>query len=286
MKKDLIKICDSIDDIERLFHRDYTPGFPEFEKIYDVQEFQDWLQELKYELQGIFDRTHDQYILETINSCNSNMNGVRDKKVFREIVAKIKPIRNNIDKYYEDERVSTDDTVNTNMSKKPLIFISHSSKNKKQVEKFVDLLRAINLQPERDIFCSSIPGYGIPINSGKTILDYLRDLFNQYNVHVIFIHSHEYYNSAISLNEMGAAWVLKNKQTSILLPGFDYSDMTGAINGTSISIKLDSDEAIIKDLLNQLRHDLEEEFELQHIPDAVWEKARDKFLLEINSDKV
>ena len=48
------------------------------------------------------------------------------------------------------------------MKKKPLIFISHSSKNKDQVAKIADLLRSINLSPRRDIFCSSLPGYGIP----------------------------------------------------------------------------------------------------------------------------
>lgn len=38
------------------------------------------------------------------------------------------------------------------MKKKPLIFISHSSKNKDQVAKIADLLRSINLSPRRDIF--------------------------------------------------------------------------------------------------------------------------------------
>lgn len=40
------------------------------------------------------------------------------------------------------------------MKKKPLIFISHSSKNKDQVAKIADLLRSINLSPRRDIFAA------------------------------------------------------------------------------------------------------------------------------------
>ena len=42
------------------------------------------------------------------------------------------------------------------MKKKPLIFISHSSKNKAHVAKIAELLRSINLSPRRDIFCSSL----------------------------------------------------------------------------------------------------------------------------------
>ena len=84
------------------------------------------------------------------------------------------------------------------MKKKPLIFISHSSKNKDQVAKIADLLRSINLSPRRDIFCSSLPGYGIP--NGANIFDFLRERFLNYDLHIIFVHSPEYYESPVSLN--------------------------------------------------------------------------------------
>ena len=92
------------------------------------------------------------------------------------------------------------------MKKKPLIFISHSSKNKDQVAKIADLLRSINLSPRRDIFCSSLPGYGIP--NGANIFDFLRERFLNYDLHIIFVHSPEYYESPVSLNEMGPALLL------------------------------------------------------------------------------
>ena len=34
-----------------------------------MPEFQNWLQEIKLELQGIYDRTHDTFVWETINLC-------------------------------------------------------------------------------------------------------------------------------------------------------------------------------------------------------------------------
>ena len=168
------------------------------------------------------------------------------------------------------------------MKKKPLIFISHSSKNKDQVAKIADLLRSINLSPRRDIFCSSLPGYGIP--NGANIFDFLRERFLNYDLHIIFVHSPEYYESPVSLNEMGAAWVLRANATSLLLPGFDFSGMKGVIGSDCIAIKLDGDRSEVKDRLNQLRRELESEFDISDNEDIIWEEARDKFISEINGD--
>ena len=168
------------------------------------------------------------------------------------------------------------------MKKKPLIFISHSSKNKDQVAKIADLLRSINLSPRRDIFCSSLPGYGIP--NGANIFDFLRERFLNYDLHIIFVHSPEYYESPVSLNEMGAAWVLRANATSLLLPGFDFSGMKGVIGSACIAIKLDGDRPEVKDRLNQLRRELESEFDISDNEDIIWEEARDKFIREINGD--
>lgn len=84
---------------------------------------------------------------------------------------------------------------------------------------------------------------------------------------------------------MGVAWALKSKATSFLLPGFDFSDMKGVINGDRIAIKLDHDITEVKDKLNQLRKMLVEEFTLVPIPDITWEQARDNFIEEINRPK-
>lgn len=51
-------------------------------------------------LQEIYDRTHDQFICETINLCNRPINGTDDRKRFNEITGKLKSIGKNIKKYY------------------------------------------------------------------------------------------------------------------------------------------------------------------------------------------
>ena len=284
MKKDLLELIDSQKEIEKMFHPfDDNVGIL-FEKISDVPEFQNWFQEIKLELQGIYDRTHDTFVGETINLCGKRVDEFTEKKYFVGLVGKLQAIRKNIDKYYPDEKKESSHSQGgaSGMKKKPLIFISHSSKNKDQVAKIADLLRSINLSPRRDIFCSSLPGYGIP--NGANIFDFLRERFLNYDLHIIFVHSPEYYESPVSLNEMGAAWVLRANATSLLLPGFDFSGMKGVIGSDCIAIKLDGDSSEVKDRLNQLRRELESEFDISDNEDIIWEEARNRFIREINGD--
>jgi hypothetical protein len=54
----------------------------------------------------------------------------------------------------------------------PAIFISHAAKDEQLVEEFVDLLQVgIGVHPD-DIFCSSLPGMGIPI--GTDFINYIK----------------------------------------------------------------------------------------------------------------
>ena len=190
MKKDLIKLIDSRKEIEKMFHPFGGGMGTSFERISDVPEFQNWLQEIKLELQGIYDRTHDIFVWETINLCGKRLDGFTEQKYyFIELVGKLQAIRKNIDKYYPDEEkesgLSHSQGGASGMKKKPLIFISHSSKNKDQVAKIADLLRSINLSPRRDIFCSSLPGYGIP--NGANIFDFYADRSVRSSLTVLFV---------------------------------------------------------------------------------------------------
>ncbi len=105
MKNDLITLIDSVDEIEKLFHNSGGNGLPKIQVIYDVQAFQDWLQEVRLELQDIYDRTKDHFILETLNEFNERMNGWSDKRIFSGIKSKLKAIRKNIDRYYLNKTI-------------------------------------------------------------------------------------------------------------------------------------------------------------------------------------
>lgn len=276
MKEDLIQLIDDIPNIKKNFHVVGCDGMPSENVIYDVQEFQDWKQSVCLELQEITDRMSDQYISDLLTLFKKNMNGFNDEGVFIEMEGKLKAIKKNIDRYYVQERAL--DAMEAN--KTPKIFISHSTDDKAVVEKLVNLLREIGLNMDT-IFCSSLPGYDIPIDTD--IFNYIREQFLQHDLHVIFIHSDNYYTSPVSLNEMGAAWCLKTRATSILLPGFAFDKMKGVVNFSRIAIKLDNDIYEVKDKLNQLRNVVIEEFSLQHGSDATWEKARDEFINTANT---
>lgn len=168
-------------------------------------------------------------------------------------------------------------------SKKPKIFISHSSKDIKTVTEIVNLFEDLGLRKE-NLFCSSVPGYDIPLN--EDIYEYLKNQFHEYDLHVIFVLSQNYYDSIPCLNEMGAAWVLKSNNTMILMPGFEYKEIKGAVNPRQISIKLDAENEELKSKLGDLKDILIEEFDLSKIMDVRWERKRNAFIENINTDKV
>jgi hypothetical protein len=225
-KEELILLIQTVDKIEKLFHN------PEGEvksngEIHDVREYQEWIQQVTMYLQDVFDRTHDKFVYDSINICKKRMNGINDRNLFTEIVGRLKSIEINIEKYYTQNNTESGESTVKPVKKSPLIFISHSSQDKAHVELIVKLLKDMGFGQDK-VFCSSIPGYGIKLN--EDIYYKLLSLFNEHDLYVIFVHSPNYYGSAVGLNEMGAAWVLKTSFCSFLLPGFDYSEMKGVVD--------------------------------------------------------
>lgn len=180
----------------------------------------------------------------------------------------------------EFEKIVTGNSISVSDKKSKKVFISHASNDKLFVESFVNLLEDIGLS-ETEIVCSSIPGYGIPL--GKDIYDWLSEQFQNYDLHIIFVLSENYYSSIACLNEMGAAWVLKQKYDTVLLPNFDFPQIKGAINPQQIGIKLDSDCTELNQRLNELKDSLIEEFELKSLSASKWERHRNEFVSNVIS---
>lgn len=158
--------------------------------------------------------------------------------------------------------------------KQKLIFISHSTKDSEYVASLVDLLRKIGFT-DKDVFCSSYPGYGVPL--GKNIYEFLKNCFKDYELFVLFVISKDnYYSSPASLNEMGAAWVQGAKSIPILLPGMSPEKLKGVVGPDSLAICLDSDN--VRYDLNSLKNDLLLFFGKQQINESAWEHDRESFL--------
>lgn len=277
MKENFLELVAQIPEIEKLFYRAPSiPGVlsPSELVIYDKQEFLNWLQKVRLEVQRIVQLTNDSYAKDTLTALSVNFDGWFDQRKFNNIKARLQAMEGNVDQYYPV--VKTHDTA-----EKPVkIFISHSSHDKVQVAALVELFEAMGLNYTQ-VFCSSLPGYGIP--NDKDIFDYLRELFLQFQLHVVIVHSSHYYASPVSLNEMGAAWVLRTNCTSFLLPGFDFESMKGVVDRRTISIKLDGEKEEVQDRLNQLYSTIIDEFGLTEKASIIWERKRNAFIQNINA---
>lgn len=151
------------------------------------------------------------------------------------------------------------------------IFISHAHIDFEIAEKIVDLLEIIGVT-SKSIFCSSLPGYGIPL--GDNYLTSLKDELST-DVIVVFVITPNFYKSPISLCEMGASWIIASKHIPILIPPFEFEDIKGVFPNT-IGMKIND-----KNKLNELKELVEIYFEVK-IPYPIWERKRDNTLAEIN----
>jgi len=163
--------------------------------------------------------------------------------------------------------------------KSPKVFISHSTNDVAIVEKLVTMLEQIGVK-QSQLFCSSIAGYGIPQGAGD-LYDYIRNEMSNDNLFVIMMLSPNYYSSPVCLNEMGAAWVKQSSYQSILLPGFRYSEIKGAVNPRDMSFSL-ADRENRNLALNEFKDRIIAHLGLADIGHSLWERFRDKFTEEVD----
>lgn len=177
-----------------------------------------------------------------------------------------------IDEVLEQSARSSEQSKQTTQIKMKKIFLSHSSKDREQVDLFKDLLETIGIHPTQ-IFYSSGSGYGIPL--GENLFNYLRAELSQESL-VIFLYSEEFFKSAVCMCEMGAAWILTKKHIPVIIPPFDYDKVKGVFPN-DIGCKIND-----RDQLNVLKDQLEREFSLTPRSTSSWEQKRNKYLEEIN----
>lgn len=152
------------------------------------------------------------------------------------------------------------------------VFISHAVANKELADKLVDLLETGVGIPDRDIFCSSLEGMGIP--SGHNFVDFIRAQIREPRV-VILLLSPQYFESQFCLCELGAAWVLTHQLIPLLVPPLEFSDVKAVLTGVQV-LKINDGAA-----LNQMQQDLIDGLSIRGKAFARWESKRKKFLKSI-----
>lgn len=149
------------------------------------------------------------------------------------------------------------------------VFISHSSRDRDIIERFVDniLQLGIGLSHE-DIFCTSIEEMGV--KNGEDIREHIRNNVQSADFSFLMI-SRNYKESEICLNEMGAVWAVDNRVRYYLLPGFDFKEI-----GWLCDVKK-ADKLCDPVVLDTLEGELTSFYDLPH-RGGTWSRHRQGFL--------
>lgn len=157
--------------------------------------------------------------------------------------------------------------------RKPKIFISHNHDDAEYAKQLVNLLSHIGVKYE-DIFCSSYPACGVPF--GKSFLDAIRGQYDEFDLLVLYIHSPRYYQSPVSMCEMGASWITRKKYFSFLTSDCDFGMLQGVITPQEIAFKPSNKDA--KHRLNEFYDEVKDMFNLVPLNLTIWENHRDDFI--------
>ncbi|MGL4993306.1 MAG: toll/interleukin-1 receptor domain-containing protein [Bacteroidales bacterium] len=150
------------------------------------------------------------------------------------------------------------------------MFISHTSKDKKLVDSFVEnILRLGCGFSISDIVFTSIESTGI--KTGADMRNYLKQTLESCE-YVFFMISENYKASGICLNEMGAAWALNKKVKPFLLPSLDYNDLEWLYEISKTS-RINDVTA-----LGTLHDEMLEAYGLTIHNTADWDKQKQKFI--------
>ena len=157
------------------------------------------------------------------------------------------------------------------------IFISHADEDNEFAKALITLLSAIGVDAKSSIVCTSESGLGVKI--GRNWVDELKKSFTDYRTYVIIIHSSHLYSSPVSMNEMGAAWVLECPVFSFLVNGFMEGSMAGVFTSNHQGVLVGRKD--IAPDVDQLRDDVIELFGLSAISDDIWDAVRAEFIKTI-----
>jgi hypothetical protein len=153
------------------------------------------------------------------------------------------------------------------------VFISHAVKDAELAKEIVELIEEGMGVPESEIFCSSLPGYGIP--SGQNFVTYIKDQMIEPKV-VVLLLTPAYFESKFCLSELGAAWIKSHRIFPILVPPLTYGDVKDVLLGTQLA-NIEDD---IK--YNELYEALKNDLAFEHKSQTKWDMKRRSFLKAID----
>lgn len=162
------------------------------------------------------------------------------------------------------------------LKKSPKIFISHSTYNAEIASALVDLLEFLGMRDY--IFCSSVSGDGV--FGGESIYQRIKSEYQEHELFMIYLISPEYLGSYMSLNEMGAAWILKNDYLTFILPDLTVNSLDKTCIGkNNIAVRWNGSD--IKPRMNEFKDKMIDLFGVPSPNQSRWEDKRDEFVKKI-----
>lgn len=150
----------------------------------------------------------------------------------------------------------------------PRLFVSHSTRDRELVDKFIDLL-VTGAGLSRDaVFASSLPDRGIPL--GQEFVDHIKNELTRAAL-VVFVVSQDFYRSRFCICEMGAAWALGKRVAPLLVRPLQYSDVAEVFAGAQLGLLYSSAD------LDSLKVVIENVFGIRTNVEG-WNPKRDQFL--------
>lgn len=172
---------------------------------YCLSEINRWYQNNISEMQRIDEYSYPSYVdaMQKIKELNDTIQIIPDDYVIQ-----------------TKKEISDKQTNSQNKKTEPIIFISHSSSDKKYGDALRKFIVGLGVKDEQLIYTSHELN-GIPMD--KNIYEYLRENFDN-KVFMIILWSNTYLESPACLNEMGAAWVTQSDYTNIYVPDFEFGN--------------------------------------------------------------
>lgn len=109
------------------------------------------------------------------------------------------------------------------MSGNGKVFISHATADVALVRMVVSFLKEAIGVRDADIFCSSLPGHGIPL--AEDFNRYIQEQIDQPSL-VLALFTPSYLESKFCLMELGAAWSKSLQTLAIVVPSVPFDDVT------------------------------------------------------------
>ncbi len=193
------------------------------------------------------------------------------------INAKISPANDEAEELIEMEDTTFETPINEpmdNNNRQPKIFISHNTDDRDYAKALVQLLTNLGVNEEIDVFCSSLPGCGVKF--GKSFIKAIREQYENHDLIMLFIHSPRYYQSHVSLCEMGAAWIMKNEHFSFLTHDCEFKMLDAVITPTEMAFRAGQDNTY--PLLNDFKAFIESKFGLTPKSINRWDDIKSDFI--------